>query len=151
MSGWCTAWTATSAGWWCWRARRRRRRGLTKAFAGRDVDKRYVAVVEGLTAPQGELLRQAGRRRSSAGAACGATDGQDARLSYERAGGSGGRSLLIVRLHTGRRHQIRAQLALADHPIVGDPLYGKRSDADRAAGAARALAEPSSTPCGASR
>jgi 23S rRNA pseudouridine1911/1915/1917 synthase len=100
---------------------------LTKAFAGREVDKRYVAVVEGLTAPQGELcdrldVDEASRRSVRR------DGGQEARLSYERAGDSGGRSLLIVRLHTGRRHQIRAQLALADHPIVGDPLYGKRSD-----------------------
>ncbi len=100
---------------------------LTKAFAGRDVDKRYVAVVEGLTPERGELRDRLqldeGSRRSVRREA-----GQDARLEFERVGQGAGRSLLVVRLHTGRRHQIRAQMALADHPIVGDPLYGRRSD-----------------------
>lgn len=33
-------------------------------------------------------------------------------------------SLLRVKLHTGRKHQIRAQLAHIGHPIHGDSLYG---------------------------
>jgi 23S rRNA pseudouridine1911/1915/1917 synthase len=34
---------------------------------------------------------------------------------------------LEVRLETGRKHQIRAQLARIGHPIVGDDLYAARS------------------------
>ncbi|MGB0678215.1 MAG: class I SAM-dependent methyltransferase, partial [Polyangiales bacterium] len=37
----------------------------------------------------------------------------------------GERALLDVTLHTGRRHQIRSQLAATGHPIAGDPLYGR--------------------------
>ena len=36
-------------------------------------------------------------------------------------------TLLLVRLLTGRTHQIRVQLALRGHPIAGDPWYGKGS------------------------
>lgn len=34
-------------------------------------------------------------------------------------------SLLAVRLHTGRTHQIRRHLAQRGHPVLGDPYYGK--------------------------
>jgi 23S rRNA pseudouridine1911/1915/1917 synthase len=34
-----------------------------------------------------------------------------------------GRSLCVVRIPTGRPHQIRIHLAFAGHPLVGDPLY----------------------------
>lgn len=39
-----------------------------------------------------------------------------------------GRTLLGLRLETGRRHQIRVQLANAGHPIVGDAKYHARSN-----------------------
>lgn len=37
---------------------------------------------------------------------------------------TGGRSLLLIRLDTGRRHQIRAQLAAEGFPVLGDLKYG---------------------------
>jgi len=35
-----------------------------------------------------------------------------------------GGTLVLVGIHKGRRHQIRAHLARAGHPLVGDPVYG---------------------------
>jgi len=49
-------------------------------------------------------------------------------------------SLLRVRIHSGRYHQIRRHLALAAHHVVGDPRYGKartNRDAARRFGLAR--------------
>lgn len=36
------------------------------------------------------------------------------------------RSLLEVKLHTGRTHQIRAHMAHINHPVLGDDKYGER-------------------------
>ncbi len=39
-----------------------------------------------------------------------------------------GLCLLDLRLETGRKHQIRVQLAAAGHPVAGDPRYGDGTD-----------------------
>ena len=53
---------------------------------------------------------------------------REAITHYRRLGQGFGRSLLEVTLDTGRRHQIRAQLAAAGCPIVGDAKYGASTD-----------------------
>lgn len=45
-------------------------------------------------------------------------------LEYEEIGSKDDWSLLSIRLHTGRPHQIRVQLAESGHPIYGDQKYG---------------------------
>ena len=45
---------------------------------------------------------------------------------------SGQFSLLRVKLHTGRTHQIRAHLSHIGHPIVGDKVYGNRPTSAKA-------------------
>ena len=45
-----------------------------------------------------------------------------------------GRALLRIRLHTGRHHQIRVQMAHAGMPLLGDRKYGNNESADPAAG-----------------
>ncbi len=37
-------------------------------------------------------------------------------------------SLVSLQLETGRTHQIRVHLSESGHPLVGDPLYGRRSE-----------------------
>lgn len=41
---------------------------------------------------------------------------------------------ICCKLETGRTHQIRVHMADAKHPLVGDPLYGVRSDGDKLLG-----------------
>jgi 23S rRNA pseudouridine1911/1915/1917 synthase len=50
--------------------------------------------------------------------------GREARLAYRVRGTAGGRSLVEIELETGRKHQIRLQLAHVGCPIVGDVRYG---------------------------
>jgi len=37
-------------------------------------------------------------------------------------------SLVLLTLHTGRTHQIRVHMAHLGHPVLGDGLYGSKSD-----------------------
>jgi RluA family pseudouridine synthase len=96
---------------------------VTQAFARREVEKRYLALCEGDTPDRGELIHRLTDREGERGVTEAAA-GKEARLRFETRARSQGASLLEVTLETGRKHQIRAQFALAGHPILGDPLYG---------------------------
>lgn len=47
-----------------------------------------------------------------------------AETDYETIASRRGMSLVVAKLHTGRRNQIRVQFSAAGHPVVGDPKYG---------------------------
>ena len=49
-----------------------------------------------------------------------------ARLEYTRLETDGETSLVRIRLHTGRSHQIRVQFASRKHPLLGDHKYGAK-------------------------
>ncbi|TNF25850.1 MAG: RNA pseudouridine synthase [Deltaproteobacteria bacterium] len=97
---------------------------LADAFRRRAVDKTYLAVVVGET-PAGATLEHALLEQERGVVVDPA--GKPARLAYRRLAVARGHSLLAVTLMTGRKHQIRAQLAAAGHPLLGDPRYGQRS------------------------
>ena len=105
-------------------------RRLNEQFRARTVVKRYWALVEGEPSPpSGECIdwvRRDPRQHRAQVASPAAADAQEARLSYRRLKAFSGISLVEVELHTGRRHQIRIQLAHRGWPIVGDRRYGSR-------------------------
>jgi 23S rRNA pseudouridine1911/1915/1917 synthase len=104
---------------------------LTEMFRDRDVEKTYWALVEGRVDPHsGHLvhyLRKDERHRRMHVTGAGASGAQRAELAYRvirttehLASGT----LLEIQLLTGRKHQIRVQLADAGWPVVGDRKYG---------------------------
>lgn len=100
---------------------------LDAQVAGHAMRKAYLAVVRG-SFPGGERVVDApiGRDRHDARRmrACRPGQGKPAQTRVRLVAREGGRSLLLVELETGRRHQIRVHLASLGFPIVGDALYG---------------------------
>ena len=91
-----------------------------------EAEKTYLAVVEGRPEPPRGTIDQPLRMdeeeyRAHVGEHPAA---RPATTHYETERTAGGRSLLRVRLETGRQHQIRAHLAWLGCPVVGDPRYG---------------------------
>jgi 23S rRNA pseudouridine1911/1915/1917 synthase len=103
---------------------------LTAQFREREVSKVYWAVVEAAPNPaEGELidwLKKDERKQKMAVVTRHTPGAQRARLTYRTLQKHSTGCLLEVVLDTGRKHQIRLQLASAGCPIVGDRKYGSR-------------------------
>jgi hypothetical protein len=55
-------------------------------------------------------------------------EGRPARTHYRTVAVIGDDALVAAMLETGRTHQVRVHFAAIHHPVVGDPVYGRRSD-----------------------
>lgn len=103
---------------------------LSKAIQEGKLIKEYVALVHGTPPESGDwedlLWKDSGKnkvfvvKRMRGGV-------KKARLEFTRLT-SGEESLVHVRLHTGRSHQIRVQFASRGYPLVGDHKYGARDN-----------------------
>lgn len=99
---------------------------LAEQFRARQVEKTYLALVHGA------FQRDAGtiglpiardlRRRTRMTAR--RREGREARTDWRVLARLDGFTLVEVKLHTGRTHQIRVHFSALRHPIVGDALYG---------------------------
>lgn len=103
---------------------------LSKQFRERTVSKTYHALIKGRPpADQGRLehwLRRDDRIHRTLADSQQHPDAEFAALQYITLGTRQGETLIQIGLETGRRHQIRAQLAAAGMPITGDRKYGSR-------------------------
>ena len=110
--------------------RRKAAQRISLQFERREVQKIYVARVEGFLEPvtgkwsdylrkiEGEpRVEVVGEHEDGA---------KLARLSYEITAHPGEDSILRIHLETGRMHQIRVQAASRGYPIRGDRLYGSK-------------------------
>ena len=104
-------------------------RVMNQKIKDREMDKRYLAIVEGTPKPskgslKGYLFKDAKKNRvfvtntPQPGA-------KSCQTNYQVLATEKGLSLVECELITGRTHQIRAQFAHAGHPLLGDGKYGK--------------------------
>jgi 23S rRNA pseudouridine1911/1915/1917 synthase len=102
------------------------REALKVQFAAHDVDRVYVAVIEGeLKPPRGTFRSHLRERKDLRMESVDAHPDAKLAVTHYRTIQTNGRySMLEVTLETGRKNQIRTHLAEAGHPIVGDRLYG---------------------------
>jgi 23S rRNA pseudouridine1911/1915/1917 synthase len=102
------------------------REALKEKFAAHDVERVYIAVIEGeLQPPSGTIRSHLRERRDLRMESVEAhPDAKLAVTHYRTIESNGKYSLLEIRLETGRKNQIRTHLAEAGHPVVGDRMYG---------------------------
>ena len=104
-------------------------RVMNQKIKDREMDKRYLAIVEGTPKPaegvlKGYLFKDEKKNRvfvsdtPKPGA-------KSCETRYKTLATKNGLTLVECKLITGRTHQIRAQFAHAGHPLLGDGKYGK--------------------------
>ena len=102
--------------------------GLAKQFAARSIDRRYLAIVNGIPkAAAGKvdarLARSAANRKKIA--IVEGSRGKRAVTHWKRLEVLRDAALVECRLETGRTHQVRVHMASIGHPLVGDPIYSR--------------------------
>lgn len=113
------------------------RLALSAAFARREVGKEYLALVRGLPPARGECHEPLGRHPTAKVKMCVLPESRGGRSAHTQwrvlwSAPDNGISLLAVRIHTGRTHQIRVHLAHVGHPLLGDRLYAPPAVRDMA-------------------
>ena len=104
-------------------------RVMNQKIKDRELDKRYLAIVEGTPQPpkgslKGYLFKDAVKNRVYV-TDTPQTGAKTCQTNYRTLASANGLSLVECELITGRTHQIRAQFAHAGHPLLGDGKYGK--------------------------
>ena len=104
-------------------------RVMNQKIKDRELDKRYLAIVEGTPKPRdgslkGYLFKDAKKNRVFV-TDTPQTGSKSCQTNYKTIVSKNGLSLVECELITGRTHQIRAQFAHAGHPLLGDGKYGK--------------------------
>lgn len=104
---------------------------LSEQFAGRTVEKTYLALAIGKVHPasgdiRAPIARHPIQRKKMSVTTPGA--GREAWTEYRCLEPLGDASWVECRLHTGRTHQIRVHLAHLGFPLLGDAVYGERAN-----------------------
>ncbi len=99
---------------------------LSSEFKERETVKYYIAIAKGVFKEKEGIIEKhiirdrAERKRFKT---TNDKEGRYAKTGYKVLYETSDYSLLLLRLYTGRTHQIRVHLKSINHPIIGDPIY----------------------------
>lgn len=105
---------------------------LGQQFAGRDMEKTYLAILQGVPVPhhgwiEAPLIKGTHGSDREKMLIADPGQGDKAETEYQVLSTAGQQaSLVALRPHTGRTHQLRAHTLAIGHPILGDPKYNLR-------------------------
>ncbi len=102
---------------------------LTKEFSEHTNEKYYCAIANGFfSESSGYIERRIVRdknNRKKFTVTDNKSEGKDALTKYRVISQNSEYAFLILRLYTGRTHQIRVHLSSINHPVLGDPIYSR--------------------------
>lgn len=102
---------------------------LIKEMQSKTFSKEYLAILEGiLDKKQGTINAPIARKKDSIIERCIDNSGDNSITHYKVLKEFGNFSLVNFKLETGRTHQIRVHSSYIGHPILGDDLYGNKSN-----------------------
>jgi 23S rRNA pseudouridine1911/1915/1917 synthase len=103
---------------------------LVRQIQRRSVARIYQAIAHGDIVEPGSVDAPIGRHRVQRTRMAVVAGGRSARTHYSPLERFGQATLVECVLDTGRTHQIRVHLAAIGHPLLGDPVYGRRRDSE---------------------
>ncbi|MCD6311866.1 MAG: RluA family pseudouridine synthase [Elusimicrobia bacterium] len=102
---------------------------IMKQFADRTVSKHYLAVCEGKVSSSQFIEAPIKRNDFNRTAFSVETGGRNAKTYIRPVAGFPGKTLLLIKIFTGRTHQIRVHLSHIGYPVSGDVKYGGKPSA----------------------
>lgn len=104
---------------------------LQGALANREVKRQYLALVHGpFTHAKGTVDAPIGRHPVKRHLMSVVAEGKASVTHFSIYKRFEAHTLLECSLQSGRTHQIRVHMQYIDHPVVGDEMYGRKSDAN---------------------
>jgi 23S rRNA pseudouridine1911/1915/1917 synthase len=94
----------------------------------KSCDKVYIGICKDLSLGGGRICAPVAREKESIIKRCVRTDGQYAATNFFAVQRHGSYCLCRFVLETGRTHQIRCHMAHIGHALVGDDMYGEKSE-----------------------
>lgn len=102
-------------------------RSLNQQMMDKTAEKYYWALTEGVVSPPiGEINKPIAESMTRAGTMLIANRGKDSLTTYQTIENFKHFTLLEVRIHTGRMHQVRVHLQSIGYPLAVDSIYGRR-------------------------